>query len=125
LVGSDVRKIVVDEKTGDVWIATGSGLSRVAAGVPAAKSLQDVVAYPNPFELETGADKRVRFNAPFGSRIYIFTSAGEPVIDFEAALGWNGTNTSGNPVASGVYPFVVRGSNGDAGQGKIAVIRRR
>ena len=125
LVGSSVHKIAVDERTGDVWIATGSGLSRLAAGVPIAESLEDILAYPNPLELETGVENRVRFNAPFGSRIYIFTVAGEPVADFDATAGWNGSNSGGNFVASGVYLFVVRGPDGDIGRGKIAVIRRR
>lgn len=125
LAGSNVRKIAVNERTGDIWIATATGLSRLAASVPMAKTIDDVLAYPNPFELETGVRNIVRFNAPFGSRIYVFTVAGEPVADFDAAAGWDGRNSGGITVSSGVYLFVVRGPNGDTGRGKIAVLRRR
>ncbi len=126
LVGSNVQEIAVDDRTGNVWIATASGLSRLAAGVPPAPSYDQILAYPNPFTIETDATRQVRFNAPYGSRIYIFTAAGQPVVDFAGgAQGWDGKNASGVLVASGVYLFVVRGSDGGAGRGKIAVIRRR
>ncbi|MBI5867574.1 MAG: hypothetical protein HZB43_04690 [candidate division Zixibacteria bacterium] len=125
LAGSDVRQIAVNERTGELWIGTASGLSRLAAGVPMAESLDDILAYPNPLELETGIHNLVRFNAPFGSRIYIYTVAGEPVADFDAAAGWDGRNKGGITVASGVYLFVVRGPDGNTGRGKIAVLRRQ
>lgn len=124
LVGSRVRSLAVDDRTGHVWIGTLSGLSRFAAGVAPAETIESVLAYPNPLIIEGGAVDRVRFNAPFGSRIFIFTADGQPVTDFPVESGWDARTGSGTLVASGVYLFVVRGPDGEYGRGKIAVVRR-
>lgn len=125
LAGNSVREIAIDDKTGAVFIATNSGLTRLNAGITPADKIEDVIAMPNPFEIESGGNKRVRFNAPFGSRICIYTVSGQSIISVDGAEGWDGRNENGALVASGIYLFVVRGPDGDYGRGKIAVIQRR
>jgi ligand-binding sensor domain-containing protein len=125
LIGDNVVEINMDDKNGDVWIATRSGLSRTRGPLPRAASIKSVVAYPNPFVIgPTATASRVRFNAPAGSHVYITTVAGDPVVDFDAPLGWDGSSAVGTTVATGVYLFVVRGESGDFGRGKIAVLHR-
>ena len=124
LVGNDVRELAVDDQQGVLWVATGSGLSRVVTGAAPADNVEDVLAFPNPFEITFGSNQEVRFNAPFGSQIYIYTVSGDLVIDIPASQGWDGRNRNGEMVASGIYLFVVRGPNGDYGRGKLAVIHR-
>ena len=125
LVGNDVREISIDERNGTVFIATSSGLSQLNAGIKPADNVADVLAFPNPFEVESTGDRRVRFNAPFGSRVFIHTVSGQFISEVDGAEGWDGRNQNGSLVASGVYLFVVRDPNGEYGRGKIALIQRR
>jgi ligand-binding sensor domain-containing protein len=125
LVGSEVREISIDNQSGAVFVATGSGLSRLNAGIVPADRIENVIALPNPFEVESGGSQRVRFNAPFGSRVFIYTASGQFIIEVDGAEGWDGRNANGALVASGVYLFAVRGPEGDYGRGKIALIQRR
>jgi ligand-binding sensor domain-containing protein len=125
LVGRDVRAIAIDDREGVAWIATGSGLSRILTGAAPVDNVRDVQALPNPFEIVSGENREVRFNAPFGSRVYIYTVSGTLVFDLDVSQPWNGRTRDGALVASGVYLFVVRGPNGDYGRGKLAVIQAR
>ena len=122
LVGDYVSEIDIDQKSGDVWIATRSGISQTRGPLPQADDVESTVAYPNPFIM--GEAKRVRFNAPSGSRIIITTVSGHQVTDIDSDVGWDGRNASGELVATGVYLFAVRTPDGDFGHGKIAVIHR-
>jgi len=124
LVGDAVSEIAVDERTGMVWIATESGLSQTVGALPPAQAVENVVAYPNPFEVSSTGEDRVHFDARFGSRVFIFTVAGQSVVELDAATGWNGRDSDGQPVASGIYLFVVHSPDGGYGHGKIAVRRR-
>lgn len=122
LVGDHVSEIDIDQRTGEVWIATRSGISQTRGPLPTADNIESTVAYPNPFIM--GEAKRVRFNAPSGSRVIITTVSGHQVTDIDSDVGWDGRNASGELVATGVYLFAVRSPAGDFGHGKIAVIRR-
>jgi sugar lactone lactonase YvrE len=122
LVGDHVAEIDIDDNTGDVWIATHSGISQTRGPLPASTDIESIVAYPNPFEI--GEVDRVRFNAESGSRITITTVSGHQVASIDSDTGWDGRNAAGELVATGVYLFVARSPAGDYGTGKIAVIRR-
>ncbi|MBD3298606.1 MAG: hypothetical protein GF341_08130 [candidate division Zixibacteria bacterium] len=125
LVGRDVREIAIDDREGIAWIATGSGVSRIVTGAAPVERTEETLALPNPFEIATGEDREVRFNAPFGSHVYIYTVSGELVADMDASQGWDGRTRDGRFVASGIYLFVIRGPDGDYGRGKLAVIQTR
>lgn len=122
LVGDHVAEIDIDDNTGDVWIATHSGISQIRGPLPASTDIENIVAYPNPFEI--GVTDRVRFNAESGSRITITTVSGHQVTAIDSDIGWDGRNDAGELVATGVYLFAVRSPGGEYGTGKIAVIRR-
>ncbi|GAB4325729.1 MAG: hypothetical protein Kow0074_19680 [Candidatus Zixiibacteriota bacterium] len=125
LVGRDVRAIAIDDRRGVAWIGTGSGVSRIVTGAAPVDNIEQVLALPNPFEIVTGEAREVRFNAPFGSHVYIYTVSGELVADLDVSLGWDGRTRDGTLVASGIYLFVVRGPDGTYGRGKLAVIQTR
>jgi hypothetical protein len=82
----------------------------------------DAHAYPNPFI--PGHHNHTTFTGiPDGSALHIMTLTGELVKSWSATGGdvaWDGTNSSGNPVASGVYLWYV--ADGDL-SGKIIVKR--
>lgn len=122
LVGDHVAEIDIDEATGEVWIATRSGISMTRGPLPTSADIESIVAYPNPFEI--GEVDCVRFNAPSGSRVTITTVSGHQVTAIDSDLGWDGRNSAGELVTTGVYLFVVRSPEGDFGRGKIAVINR-
>ncbi|HUU44245.1 MAG TPA: two-component regulator propeller domain-containing protein [Acidobacteriota bacterium] len=124
LVGDNVQAIAVDEAGGALWIATRSGLSRTHGPLPAASAIENAVAYPNPVTIGGGEEPLVRFNAPIGSHVFIFTVDGKAVRDLPAHLGWDCRNNRGRFVANGIYLFVLRGPDAEYGRGKIAVFNR-
>ncbi|MCG3204108.1 MAG: hypothetical protein KCHDKBKB_00811 [Elusimicrobia bacterium] len=87
-------------------------------------------AYPNPFKPNSNlGHSSVTFTdlSP-GSKVQIFTIAGEPVFSKETASGafslvWDAKNEDGEPVASGIYYYLISDTAGHKKDGKIAVIR--
>ena len=82
------------------------------------------VAYPNPFRPST--HRLVSFSVPddlTGSEleVKVYTSEGELVKKLDSS-SWDGRNTAGAPVASGVYIFRVK-TDKDSAVGKMALIR--
>jgi ligand-binding sensor domain-containing protein len=120
----NVRRLKIDPKTGDVWIGTEDGLSRFESGIGApAKKLSEVVAFPNPFIIQTGSEMLTFDRLPYQAKVRIFTVAGELVKEIKSGNQWNGRNKAGELVASGIYLFHIQDSSGKSAVGKIAVIR--
>jgi ligand-binding sensor domain-containing protein len=121
-----IWSLVIDKKKGEVWIGTGNGLSRFKhSGIAPVEKLSDILPYPNPAVIKTG-EERVSFTLPpFGSKIKIFTVAGEFIkeIPSEGNWKWDLRNQSGELVSAGVYLFLVTDAGGNTHAGKIAVIR--
>ena len=69
----------------------------------------------NPFDL-------LRFNYALDGSVIIFTPVGEQIIEFPLSP-WDGKNQKGEPVASGVYLFVITNEAGQSVQGKFLLIR--
>jgi hypothetical protein len=90
-----------------------------------ASTLGPVEIYPNPFYPSRSLDMTFA-NLPSGSRLRIFTTRGLRVLDVSVgATGtylWNGSNASGQPVASGLYLAVIQ-SNGGSQIHKIVILR--
>ncbi len=96
---------------------------------------EDMILFtsPNPFTPGTGSSMQLHYrlvnNSPIMS-VYIFTLSGRLVQEFkkgEVSMGkgyieWNGRDTDGNIVSSGVYICLLETSSGNS-VGKFAVIR--
>jgi len=83
--------------------------------------------YPNPWRSDKDSGLPVTFSGlTAGGTVKIFTVSGHKVREFDNASGsvaWDLTNTSGDPVASGVYIYLITDGQGDKARGKVAIIR--
>lgn len=99
-------------------------LNSLVTGGPFAFSIEpETFAYPNPFRLSE-VSQVVFAGVPENSNLVILTVSGELVRRWVDQNGgeiiWDGTNDSGNPVASGTYLWYIENS---PIRGKIMVIR--
>jgi len=124
LVDDDILDIYYQKSTGDIWISTTGGISRLTMTYQlATRDVDEVLAYPNPFVIANGSE-RLRFNFDGIGQINIFTIAGELVRDIPYTGEWDGTNNNGQSVASGVYLFTITDRDGNTGRGKIFLVRQ-
>lgn len=120
-----IYKVVSDEQTGNLWVGTSNGLSRLSLPLSQpASDLENVFAYPNPFVIEMGSEKVSFARLPFQAKINIFTPSGELIRKLKSTDQWDGRNQEGKLVASGIYLFSVTLPGGKTSVGKIALIRR-
>jgi ligand-binding sensor domain-containing protein len=131
LASNGTTSITSNPVTGEVWIATGDGLSRLQTPYVSRKpDLDKVVPYPNPFRAD-GTQTMYIDSDDLGGRfdeLRVFTLGGRLVRELTWAqaisTGWNGRNSNGDLVAGGVYLVVATSSDGHSATGKIAVLGR-
>jgi ligand-binding sensor domain-containing protein len=127
LFSDAIRDISVNDVTGEVYISTDSGLS-VYQDVPlAASSLMDVLkVYPNPFLYEKHSSISIE-NLTEITTIRILGVDGTLIRTIENRGGralWDGRDSQGRELGSGVYIVVALGPDGDQrGIGKVAIIK--
>ncbi len=121
LVSDDIRGVTLDALTGDLYIATGAGLSVRRGNLgPLTTSGDSLVAIPNPYNPRR--DPPLQFNFAGSGSLSIFTVAGERVFG-SSTLQWDGRNEAGRDVVSGVYIFVIENEDGVVGRGKVLLVR--
>jgi len=130
LVSDRVQDIAVDTETGELWIATDSGLNRYESGIISpVTNMESIHVFPHPFFLDGSEDRLTIGGLADGSTVLIYTVNGELIRELEMPrhnlnqIQWDGTNENGSMVASGVYLFVATDQAGLSKAGKIAVIR--
>jgi hypothetical protein len=125
LVTDDIRTISLDKQSGNLWIATGSGISLLTSAIahPTAQ-LDSVFAFPNPYVVDSDADK-LNFNYSRPGTVRIYDVSGALIAELPVNNSWNGKNQKGQAVASGVYLFVLAAENGNVGRGKFLLINKR
>jgi hypothetical protein len=125
LVAPLINDMDFDFKTGYLWIGTTGGLSRLSTQV-----LEETVppsaveAFPNPFIIRTGSERVYFRRLPVEARLHIYTTAGEEVRRLEETDFWDGKNSQGTYVASGIYLFLVHVPGQKSFTGKLALIRQ-
>jgi len=125
LLNNEVSDIEIDIETGIVYLGTVGGLSIFDSGVEApSEDLTDVEAYPNPVLVSQEQEVVLFKRVPSGATISIYTISGDLVKSFSytSQLEWDLMNSRGEPVAGGIYFFVVD-YQGKTGTGKIAIIK--
>ena len=132
LMSDIIYDILIDDATGIVYFATDKGLcayqSDVSGNISADGEMSsgNVWAYPNPVTPEHTGDIVIMGLAE-NTDVKIVTSSGRLVHSGRCAGGsyrWNGCDTEGKPVASGMYMVLVAKSDGSKGVvTKIGVVR--
>ena len=129
LLSNIIHSISIDNATGRVFIGTDKGLCSYmndATGAVTTMSRDSVYAYPNPVRPDyTGLISVVGLS--YDADIKIVTSNGVLVNEGRSNGGmytWDGCDTGGRQVASGVYMVQAATSEGDKGTVcKIAIVR--
>lgn len=130
LVGNNVLSFAFNAETGEVWIGTSNGLSRVETPFVAPKpDFSELSGYPNPFMPGRHEDFIIT-NLAENTSVKIYTVSGRLVREFDAFddinggfVIWDGKDESGNFVASGIYVYFAYTDGGLSASGKVAVIR--
>jgi len=109
LPGNDISKISIDPLTGEVFIATNNGLcSFRSTATEAVTTQQKVLVFPNPVPPGYSGSIAIRgltnnalvkITNLYGALVYQTRSLGGQAI-------WDGKNTNGTKVASGVYLII-------------------
>ena len=102
------------------------------AGTYISKDLSNVVGYPSPFKPSTAFNGTYKvINVPQNAEVVVYTVSGEKVVALQEAnmsvanmgwLEWDGKNSSGGMVASGVYLCVIK-ANGASKVLKVGVTK--
>jgi hypothetical protein len=116
LFSNSIYDIVIDSKTGEVYIGTEKGLiSYKGTATDADDDFNNIFVYPNPVKPDfTGTiairglvkDTDVRITDISGNIVYQTTSLGGQAI-------WNGKDFNGNKVQTGVYMIFNGSPEGD------------
>lgn len=129
LMDNRVVSIAVDQRTGTVYFGTPVGLASLTTPAAApVSSIGELLVYPNPFIVPSIQPVTVD-GLVVGSRLRILSVDGRLVADLPTPGGrigfWDGKNSSGEDVASGVYVVIGYSEDGQqVGTGKVAVVRR-
>jgi len=91
-------------------------------------AISSAKAYPNPWRADKHSNILIKFDTmPAASLVKIFTVSGRQVKELMAdSMGlarWDRTNDSGDPVASGVYIYLIIDPQGNETSGKLAIIK--
>ncbi|GAB4374099.1 MAG: hypothetical protein Kow0042_18420 [Calditrichia bacterium] len=130
-----VRSVYVDDNTGDVYCGTQSGLAILRSNpftTPLPK-LDKVKAGPVPLVIGDDLNNKFYFrNLTRNSEIKILTSSARlvRVINssdrnnfFGSFAQWDGRNSDGRLVSSGVYLYLITDEAGNSTSGKLVVVR--
>ncbi len=130
LLSDQITSIAVDKNTGTVYVGTNSGLTSFQTpAIQPQSSFTKLFMYPSPFVLKNGVNKLTIDGLIKDSQIKILTITGKLIKEFASPGGriafWDGTDSNGNLVNSGVYLVVAYDTDGNnVFTGKIAVLHQ-
>jgi len=115
LLGNEVYKISIEPTTGEVFISTNNGLcSFRSTATEGVTTQQKVLVFPNPVPPGYNSSIAIR-GLTQNALVKITTLYGALVFQTRALGGqaiWDGKNTNGTKVASGVYLIICRDDSG-------------
>lgn len=115
LLSSDVKKISIDGRTGEVYFATAKGIcSFRSTATEGDEKNQDVLVFPNP--VPPGFTGTIAIRGLVNNAIVKITELDGKLVYQTRALGgqavWDGKNYNGQRIASGVYLVLVNDDSG-------------
>lgn len=129
LLSNSILDILVEPQTGKVYFATTNGLCSYMshATEPSEEMTKDnIYAYPNPVRPDYMGDITI-VGLTYNADVKIVTSNGVLINQGKSTGGtyfWNGCDSNGKKVASGIYMVETATSNGEKGVVcKIAIIK--
>jgi ligand-binding sensor domain-containing protein len=134
-----INMIELDEEKGEVWVATGKGIS-VLSGILQPVAVEDRAPttvsefqlaqnYPNPFNPETAIEYSLDKTQHI--RLAVYNSTGQLIRVIENTkksagihkAHWDGTDENGNLVSSGIYYYMIETDQGSSQTKKAVLIR--
>lgn len=131
LSSNEVSDIVIDDSTGEVFIATQDGLFSYRSDAMKAEkeaSQQSVYAFPNPIRPEYGGLVTIA-GLEEDSHVWITDASANVVFEGDTnggSISWDTRNKSGQMVSGGVYFVLVSNANSNAHRSvatKILIVR--
>jgi hypothetical protein len=110
LLSSDVKKITIDGKTGEVYFATAKGIcSFRSTATEGGETNEEVLVFPNP--VPPGYSGTIGIRGLVNNAIVKITELDGRLVYQARALGgqavWDGRNYKGQKISSGVYLVLV------------------
>lgn len=126
LISNNIFSIAIDEKNGEVYIATDLGLqSYMEVAKSPSEKMKNLKVYPNPFVYENH-DRIFIDGLSEETMIRILGADGTVVQELDGSGGrieWNGLDYMGKRLGSGVYIVVALDSESNStGIGKVVII---
>lgn len=129
LFSNTVMAVEVNDKTGEVFFSTDRGLVSFAGdAIAPSETVRDLFIFPNPVRVADGETPNITIDGLVEqTEVLILAAHGEVVRRFDARGGrsqWDGRDSTGELVPSGMYLVVAVGQNGErTAYGKVAIIR--
>ncbi len=131
LLSNNITSIAVDPNSGTVYVGTDAGLTSFkTSAVKPVDSFTKLFVYPSPFVIKDGAVNNLTIDGLISnSEIKIISITGKLINDFQSPGGrianWNGRDSNGNLVNTGVYLIVAFDKDGtNVTTSKVAVLRK-
>lgn len=130
LLSNTIQSIAINPHTGEVFFGTDQGLcSYMSDAIAPAENMDkdDVYAYPNPVDFNNYTGLITITGLTYDADVKITNAAGFLIAEGRSNGGlftWDGRDTKGNRVASGVYNVITATHDGKKGTVcKIAIVR--
>lgn len=116
LLNNDVKKLTIDPATGEVFIATLSGIcSFRSTATEGGTTNSNVLVFPNP--VPPGYNGTIAIRGLVNNALVKIIEMNGRLVYQARSLGgqliWNGRNYRGEKIASGIYPVIVRDDSGE------------
>jgi len=131
LPSNEITSIAIDKKNGIAYIGTDYGLTMLKTDfVEPQESFTELITYPAPFIVGDGKSTLLKIDGLIKeSSLKILSLTGELISEFQSSGGriafWDGKNSNGNYVSSGVYFVIAFDQEGNnVAKGKFVVLRK-
>ena len=131
LLSDNIISLAIDPNTGTVYVGTDAGLTSFqTSAVKPVDNFTKLFVYPSPFVLKPDGSNKLTIDGLIqNSELKIISISGKLIKDFMSPGGrlayWDGTDSNGNLVNTGVYLIVAFDQSGNnVTTSKVAVIRK-